>query len=84
MVVEEQQTSTDKSQEGKGPCSPEPVELAACSKVLNNSDQHQQEGVDFVQACFRVVIYEKPPAEVAAWPDFSVTPGSQKQAGRHK
>jgi hypothetical protein len=38
--------------------------------------------IDFVLAYLQVVMDQKAPAQAAARPDFGVTPGRQKQAGR--
>ena len=79
MIVEKQETCTDQSQERKGPASPESVELGAGSEILDDSNQYQQDGIDFVLACLQVVMDQKSPAQVAARPDFSVTPGARNK-----
>ena len=53
-------------------------------KILDNGHRDEEQSIDLVLSSFMVVVKKPGPTQVAARPDFGVTPKSQEQSRKQK
>jgi hypothetical protein len=80
MVVDEEKGCADDGEDGERPSTPEAIQETAHARILDDGHSNEEQGVDLVLSNFMGVVQKPGPLQVAAWPDFSVTPQSQKQS----